>query len=50
MTENEINLVRGSSEIAFKGGMDIQMIKGHESNFKITTMEDLDKFKLLIEH
>ena len=50
ITEDEINLVRGSSEIAFKGGMDIQMIKGHESNFKITTMEDLDKFKLLIEH
>lgn len=49
MTKEEINAIRGSSEIAFRGGMDIQMVKGNESNFKITTIEDLNKFKLMME-
>ena len=49
MTKEEINAIRGSSEIAFRGGMDIQMVNGNESNFKITTIEDLNKFKLMME-
>ncbi|NLG03773.1 MAG: 2-C-methyl-D-erythritol 4-phosphate cytidylyltransferase [Clostridia bacterium] len=49
MSDEELGNVRGSSEIAYRYGMKIKMVKGDEANFKITTKEDLDKFKLLIK-
>ena len=41
--------VNGSTEPAIMAGMDIAMIPGDEKNFKITTKEDLEHFRRLIE-
>lgn len=49
MNENDLGLVRGSSEIAFKNGLSVKLIKGDERNFKITTIVDLEKFKSEVE-
>lgn len=37
----ELALIRGSSELAFKNGLDICMIPGEETNFKLTTPDDM---------
>lgn len=47
--DEELGRIRGSSEIAYRSGMDIRLVTGSEGNYKITTMEDLDKFRLQIE-
>lgn len=44
-TEEELSNTRGSSEIAYKHGMEIHLFEGAERNFKITTMEDLTNFQ-----
>lgn len=49
LSDEELGLVRGSSEIAYRHGMKIKLVKGEEANFKITTKEDLEKFKLLVK-
>lgn len=41
--------VNGSTEPAIMAGMNIAMISGDEKNFKITTKEDLEHFRRLIE-
>ena len=41
--------INGSTEPAVLAGMDIAMIPGEEANFKITTKEDLERFRKLIE-
>lgn len=41
--------VNGSTEPAIMAGMDIAMIPGDEKNFKITTKEDLERFRRIIE-
>ncbi len=46
--KNEIALIKGSSEIAYKCGMTIRLIDGDEKNFKITTKEDLSNFENII--
>ena len=46
--DQEITETAGSSEIAFKHGMEIKMIEGSERNFKITAKEDLERFELII--
>lgn len=45
---DEIDNIRGSSELAYKGGMRICMINGDISNFKITNQEDLKRFVQVI--
>lgn len=40
--------ISGSAEPAVMAGMDIVMIPGDEGNFKITTEEDLERFRLLL--
>ena len=40
--------INGSTEPAVMAGMDIAMIPGDEKNFKITTKEDLERFRELI--
>ena len=40
--------IRGSTEPAIMAGMDIAMIPGDERNFKITTGEDLDRYREMI--
>lgn len=44
----EILKINGSTEPAILAGMDIAMIAGDERNFKITTKEDLERFKELM--
>ena len=45
---DQILEVKGSTEPAVLAGMDVIMIDGDERNFKITTQEDLHKFRNLI--
>ena len=46
LTELELANIRGSSEIAYKNELKIKLIPGDECNYKITTEEDLAKFRL----
>lgn len=46
---NEILKINGSSEVAYKMGMNIQLIDGDENNFKITTDADLKRFQYMID-
>ncbi len=41
--------INGSTELAILAGMDIAMIPGDESNFKITTKGDLERFRKIAE-
>ena len=41
--------INGSTEIAFKSGMHVEMIEGDTMNFKITTLEDLANFETIIK-
>lgn len=36
---------QGSSQIAFQHGVEVRMIPGAEINFKLTTPEDMDRFR-----
>lgn len=45
---NSIFKINGSTEPAVMAGMDIVMIPGETQNFKITTKEDLDRFKNIL--
>lgn len=47
---DEIYKIHGSAEPAIMAGMDIAMIPGDEQNFKITTKEDLEHFRKMIEN
>lgn len=46
--DDEIAATAGSSEIAYRHGMKIRLVKGSELNFKITTVEDLNAFETII--
>lgn len=46
---DEIMKINGSTEPAVMAGMDVAMIPGDEGNFKITTREDLKRFKEIIK-
>ena len=48
LSYEEILKINGSTEIAYKCGLDITLIEGDDSNFKITTAEDLSNFKNII--
>lgn len=45
----ELAKVRGTSEIAFKSGLEIALIEGDELNFKLTTPADLERFRTIVE-
>lgn len=49
LTEMEMLAVRGSTEPAIKAGMEIALVDGEERNFKITTAQDLEQFKRIME-
>ena len=40
--------INGSTEPAVMAGMDVVMIPGDEKNFKITTKEDMERFKEIV--
>ncbi len=46
---DKIYRIHGSTEPAVMAGMDIAMIPGEESNFKITTQTDLERCKKLFD-
>lgn len=48
MPREELLKINGSTEIAFKGGLNVKLIPGDEMNFKITTPEDLSNFESII--
>lgn len=47
LTPDRLAGINGSTEPAILAGMDIVMIPGDEKNFKITTSEDLERFRSL---
>lgn len=49
MTKEQLALVHGSTEPAYQNGFDMVLIPGEEINFKITTKEDLERFRLIVE-
>lgn len=48
MTQTDLLKITGSTEIAYKAGLNCQMIEGDPMNFKITTLEDLSNFESLL--
>ncbi len=48
VTDEEIGLTNGSSEIAFRHGIEIKLVEGSERNFKITGPEDLERFEQIL--
>lgn len=48
VSDEEIASTAGSSEIAYRHGMNIRLVAGSERNFKITTKEDLETFETII--
>ena len=47
-SKEELSLTRGTSEIAYRHGLDVAMIPGDERNFKITTRSDLERFCTIV--
>lgn len=50
MSREELLKINGSTEIAFKNGLQVEMVKGDPMNFKITTPEDLSNFESIIKN
>ncbi len=48
MAREELLKINGSTEIAFKSGLNVELVKGDPMNFKITTPEDLSNFESII--
>ena len=48
MNREDILQISGSTEIAYKMGLNMRLVQGEEINFKITTQEDLDNFKHML--
>ncbi len=46
---DKILLIKGSTEPAIMGGLDVAMIPGNQLNFKVTTNEDLERAKEIFE-
>lgn len=46
---DEILKINGSTEPAIKAGMKIALINGDENNYKVTTLDDLERFKSVQE-
>lgn len=44
LSKEELERIRGSSEIACKSGLKIKIVEGDEMNFKITTPADFERF------
>ena len=48
-SDSDLARIQGSTQLAVETGMDIRLVPGEESNFKITTKEDLVRYKKVIE-
>lgn len=49
MSRGDLAKITGSTEIAYRAGMKCVLVEGEESNFKITTPDDLSQFEKLIK-
>jgi len=49
VSDEEIGKTNGSSEIAFRHGIEIKLVEGSERNFKITGPEDLERFEQILK-
>lgn len=49
LSEEELEKISGSSELAYLSGLTVEMIPGAEINFKVTTKEDLQLFASCLE-
>ena len=45
---DKIKEINGSTEVALLAGMDIAVIAGEESNFKITTPGDMERYRMVL--
>ena len=50
MPREDLLKINGSTEIAFKSGLNVEMVQGDPMNFKITTPEDLSNFESIIKN
>lgn len=50
LTHEELLQINGSTEIAFKYGLNCHLIEGDPMNFKITTPEDLSNFESILNN
>ena len=50
LTEEELNRITGSTEVAYRAGLNCILIPGDPNNFKITTKEDLSHFETIIKN
>lgn len=48
VSAEELNATRGTSEIAFRHGMDVALIDGEDTNFKLTTPADMAQFESIV--
>ena len=48
LSEEQLLAINGSTEPAIMAGMDICYIAGDERNFKVTTKEDLERFRRIV--
>ena len=48
VSDEEIAQTVGTSQIAHKHGMKVRLVKGSERNIKITTIEDLNTFEVIL--
>lgn len=50
LTEEELNRITGSTEVAYRAGLKCVLIPGDPNNFKITTKEDLSHFETIVKN
>ena len=44
MTDEQLSAIRGSCQAAFEAGLSVKMVPGDTNNYKITTIQDYDRF------
>ena len=49
LTQEALEKINGSSEIAYKTGLNIALVEGDVKNIKITTQDDLTKLKMYLQ-
>lgn len=48
-SEEELYKIKGTSELAYKKGLNVKLIAGEDTNFKITTRADLTRFEMIVK-
>mgnify|MGYP000020656629 CR=1 FL=1 len=48
-SKEELNKIKGTSELAYKKGLNVKLIAGEDTNFKITTRVDLTRFEMIVK-